>query len=323
MEYGVCREIVEVLEKEDMGIVLLFTLYNLRSRGEEKCFILSRIISTCASTPKSSLLLLRGESESLLSDMIQVDRIKKTLEEWGVSVEENRKLYRTIVDAMKKISAMGVGEVLSEDDLVYAEGMRQKFLLVIIETYTDASSVDKEALEAAEEASLGAIRDPITLFNEQRGMLGYEAIKKLQTTNKPLYDLLNIFQVGTLEDYQSFLKSSTPPPSLNTEDLLRHIRLLSLLSLSSQGYKELPYQTIADKLQISKEDVESWVISAVSHGLITAKMDQLEEVVMVEKYLVRSFGFGTREWGELHKRLVEWKEHVRYVLDGLKECDDS
>lgn len=106
------------------------------------------------------------------------------------------------------------------------------------------------------------------------------------------------------------------------EDCLRHIRLLTFLSLASQGYKEIPYKTVADKLQIPLDDVESWVISAVSYNLVTAKMDQLEEVVMVEKYLVRSFGFGTQEWKELHMKLLEWKEHVKFVLDGLKECDN-
>jgi len=139
-EYNVCREIVKLLEGEERNIVLLFTLYNLRSRGEEKCFLLSKIISICASTPSSSLLLLRGNesnevSSSLLSDMIQVDRMKQTLEEWGVSGEDTQMLYRSIVDAMGKISKMDVGEEsLTSDDLFHAECMRQKYLLVIIET---------------------------------------------------------------------------------------------------------------------------------------------------------------------------------------------
>lgn len=363
----ICKEVVAVISSRDYDIdvskriVLLFTLYNLRCNGNEKCYLLSCIIGLCSSTPSSSLLLLQQQhqqhssttlkddikdndssgisSSSLVSDMIQVDRINQVLTEWDVDVCNRQLLFKSVVDAMKKITLMGGNattaasdgdeedekHALSSDDIYHAECMRQKYLLLIIETHTDSSKVDKLVLEYAEEASLGAIRDPITLFNEQRGMLGYEVIKKLQSTNKPLYDLLNIFQVGTLEDYQTFLnKNPNAFTALNLvqEDCLRHIRLLTFLSLASQGYKEIPYKTVADKLQIPLDDVESWVISAVSYNLVTAKMDQLEEVVMVEKYLVRSFGFGTQEWKELHMKLLEWKEHVKFVLDGLKECDN-
>lgn len=372
----ICKEVVSVISSRDYDIdvskriVLLFTLYNLRCNGNEKCYLLSCIIALCSSTPSSSLLLLQQQhqqhssvissttvkddikdndsagisSSSLVSDMIQVDRINQVLTEWDVDVSNRQLLFKSIVDAMKKITLMGGNDAcnattaaatdadeedekhaLSSDDIYHAQCMRQKYLLLIIETHADSSKVDKLVLEYAEEASLGAIRDPITLFNEQRGMLGYQVIKKLQSTNKPLYDLLNIFQVGTLEDYQTFLnKNPNAFTALNLvqDDCLRHIRLLTFLSLASQGYKEIPYKTVADKLQIPLDDVESWVISAVSYNLVTAKMDQLEEVVMVEKYLVRSFGFGTQEWKELHMKLLEWKDHVKFVLDGLKECDN-
>jgi len=329
-------------------IMLIFTLYNLRQDGGEKCRLLARIVRLCASSPSTSSLLLRqtstisnsddlSASSSLLGDMIQVDRIVSVLQEWGVSVHHRRLLFRALVDAMKKITLMktsvGAGDdesvvVLSPDDILEAELMRQRFLLLDIETYVDSSEVDAEALEAAEEASLGAIRDPITLFNEQRGMLDFAAVKALKKHNKVLYELLNIFQMGTLEDYQSFLKSHkdftttwSQANILIPEECLRHIRLLTFVSLASQGLKEIPYQTIVAKLQIPSSDVESWVISAVSHNLVTAKMDQLQQVVMVEKYLVRSFGFDKQEWKELETKLLEWKNHVKYVLDGLKECN--
>jgi hypothetical protein len=57
--------------------------------------------------------------------------------------------------------------------------------------------------------------------------------------------------------------------------------------------------------------VEKWIISAVSSGLMSAKMDQLSQVVMVEQCVVRSFGMG--EWKVLQARLHGWKKNVRNI----------
>lgn len=41
--------------------------------------------------------------------------------------------------------------------------------------------MDDLGLAAAKEAAIGAIRDPVTLFIQQRGMLSLPAIQKLNT----------------------------------------------------------------------------------------------------------------------------------------------
>lgn len=43
------------------------------------------------------------------------------------------------------------------------------------------SQVDSQGLAAAKEAAIGAIRDPVTLFIQQRGMLTMPAIQALES----------------------------------------------------------------------------------------------------------------------------------------------
>ena len=107
---------------------------------------------------------------------------------------------------------------------------------------------------------------------------------------------------------------------LPQEECIRHMRLLSLCSLATE-HEEIPYDAIASTLQIPEEEVESWVIAAVSSGLLSAKMDQLQRVVMVEGCVVRRFGM--EQWKVLQKRLDVWKRNVRGVLDGLKQSQQA
>jgi translation initiation factor 3 subunit M len=139
---------------------------------------------------------------------------------------------------------------------------------------------------------------------------------------KPLYDLLEIFQTGKLEDFYVFLSSSPANKTtlqtfgIEQETCIHHLRLLSLCSLAAE-HEEIPYAAIASTLQIPMDQVEPWVISAVSSGLMSAKMDQLSHVVMVEQCVVRSFGMD--EWKVLQTRLHGWKKNVGNILAALKQ----
>lgn len=181
------------------------------------------------------------------------------------------------------------------------------------------SEVDDEARAAAKQAAVGAICDPVTLFNEQRIIMSLPPVTALKSTDGEIYQLLEIFQQGKLEDFQSFQNSNPSVLSNNNiseEDAIRNMRLLSLCSLATE-HEEIPYDAIAQTLQVEQSEVENWVISAVSSGLLSAKMDQLQHVVMVERCVVRRFGI--EQWKILQERLNVWKKNVRTVLDGLKQ----
>ena len=138
-----------------------------------------------------------------------------------------------------------------------------------------------------------------------------------------LHGLLYVFQEGKLDEYQAFLKSKggevkvLQPYGLSSDACIRQMRILSLCSLAAK-HEEIPYSVIASTLLLPNEDeVESWVIAAVSSGLLSAKMDQLQQKVMVERCVVRRFD--TEQWKILQSRLKVWKANVGGVISGLKQ----
>jgi len=64
--------------------------------------------------------------------------------------------------------------------------------------------------------------------------------------------------------------------------------------------------------------VETWVISAISEGVLEAKMDQLKSTVRVTSSLQRTF---TRaQWKYLSEHLTSWKKNVQTLLQTLQDC---
>ena len=186
---------------------------------------------------------------------------------------------------------------------------------------THKSQLDNNATSAARESSIYAIRDPINLFSTQRRILSLSAIQSLSKSDPPLYDLLKIFMEGKLQDYRDFTSMPDKASVFTTYDLseqecMKNMCLLSLVSLAGE-HEEIPYSAIASTLSVNEDEVEQWVIKAVSSGLMEAKMDQLRKVVLVERCAARQFGM--KEWTALKSRLDTWKVNVKSVLDSLEK----
>jgi len=246
-----------------------------------------------------------GSGNSSVGD--GVPQIVTLLNGWNVPSSDRRALFRA--------AASGIPDSVAR---------KQRFTLLLVESYTEASQVDEAGINAAKEAAIGAIRDPITLFVHQRTMLTMPATQALanNAATKTLHALLVIFQEGKLEDYNAFLKQNGGDKAVKDWGLdpatsVRYMRILSLCSLAAE-HEEIPYGTVAKTLQLdSEKEVESWVIAAVSSGLLSAKMDQLQQSVMVERSVVRKFDM--EQWKALQSRLNVWKQNVRGILESYKQ----
>mmetsp|Transcript_44365 Transcript_44365/g.106898 ORF Transcript_44365/g.106898 Transcript_44365/m.106898 type:complete len:400 (-) Transcript_44365:100-1299(-) len=289
-------------EETSKAVSLLATLYNMRSEPLEKVGLLVKMIDLA--TARQPALL--ESSSSFLGRWMEASKLSSMLDDWQVEPVNRRALYRA--------AASGTTSSLSE----------QRFTLLTIETYSE-SDVDAEALESAKKAAIGAIRDPVSLFVEQRKILSLPAIQALKENFAPLLDLLRVFQEGKLEDYQSFVKTNGGESvlaqwELSPAECTRHIRILSLCSLAAE-HEEIPYSIVANTLQTESSDVEKWVIAAVSSGLLSAKMDQLQEQVIVERCVVRKFEM--EQWKGLQSRLHLWKKNVGGILEAYKQSQQQ
>jgi PCI domain len=98
-----------------------------------------------------------------------------------------------------------------------------------------------------------------------------------------LVQLLRIICSGNLQAYQQFEaknKGIFATHGIDANKVEYSMRLLALCALGSQQ-QSLPYSLIASSLSVSEDEVEIWVVDAVSQGLLEAHMDQFTKTVTV------------------------------------------
>mmetsp|Transcript_27221 Transcript_27221/g.57806 ORF Transcript_27221/g.57806 Transcript_27221/m.57806 type:complete len:451 (-) Transcript_27221:176-1528(-) len=303
---------------------MIAALFSLRTDGGEKVGLLAKIVEL-----SDAVALSPGEPRgvSALADMLDASSLKSFLSLWGgdkIGDVALRPLYKAVSEGMDRVLAKLAKDEEDKTTAIKIEAAKERkqtYMLQFLETYKDEATLDEEALSYARDASVYAIRDPIILFSTQRRILSIPAISALQRSQPALHDLLKIFMEGKLQDYRDF--TAMPDKTsvfaqfgLDEEECMRNMCLLSLVSLAGE-HEEIPYGAVASTLNVSEDDVERWVIRAVSSGLMEAKMDQLRRVVLVERCAVRRFG--TAEWTALKKRLDKWKANVKGVLDALEK----
>lgn len=225
---------------------------------------------------------------------------------WSLSTEQQRHLFLEVSLAF---------EAQSKD------AKSQQFLLKYLATY-EGSTMAPEDKHLAAKGAVGAIRNPIVCFMERHNLLGMSAIAQLKgdSEHSGLFALLHIFSVGKLKDYMD-LHEANPGMfekyTLDHEACCAHMRLLSLTSLATE-HEEIPYSAIAETLSVPLEEVEAWVVRAITSKLIDAKMDQLAQVVMISRCTHRSFAID--QWTGLSEKLKSWKANVRTILDTVQKA---
>ena len=71
---------------------------------------------------------------------------------------------------------------------------------------------------------------------------------------------------------------------------LEKTRMMALLNLAqSSANKPIPYDHISSTLQIDRSHVEQWIVKATGSKLITARIDQLQQVVSILTCTRRGF----------------------------------
>ncbi|KAL0489288.1 translation initiation factor 3 subunit M, partial [Acrasis kona] len=139
-----------------------------------------------------------------------------------------------------------------------------------------------------------------------------------KNTNNKLYTLLTIVGSGTYEDYIKFSSTNDVQQisGINKDNLTTKMRVVGLCELCN-GRSELSYGDISNKLQITEDEVEDYVIRALSAKLIEARLNQLEKKVYIIKSVQRNFG--DEQWKQLQSLLAEWKQSVTSVQKTIQQ----
>jgi translation initiation factor 3 subunit M len=241
-----------------------------------------------------------NNAELMIPKFKQVD---KWLSDWGANTEQSRKLFTLIRQILK-------------DN--HRSAQAHKYAVKMLQTFKGDDASSPEAKGLAVEAVLEAITYE-ELFQCDH-LLALTSVQALEKDEKyaSLYKLLQIFAQDKLDTFQAFVREHPgylESLGINEEQSTHKMRLLSLASLGSEH--EIPYSLIASTLQIPTEEVESWVITAVSAKLLEVKMNQLKQTVSVGFCVQRVFT--QTQWATLSTQLRKWQTSVKQLLGTVNQ----
>lgn len=139
-----------------------------------------------------------------------------------------------------------------------------------------------------------------------------------------LYELLVAFHKGSLADYDAVCAQATekmaeqPALVASVEFLRQKITLLALMELAFTRAldRNISFQDVATACRLPAKEVEYLLMRAMSIGLISGHIDNVDEIVCVSRVQPRVM---TREpIGEMADRLKAWCGNVSSTLDTVQ-----
>ncbi|XP_027153100.1 eukaryotic translation initiation factor 3 subunit M-like [Coffea eugenioides] len=279
--------------KPALRVKILFNLYNLLENPASCFFVYMKALSVAVSGKVT---------EHVIPSFKNIDSF---LREWNLGVKDQRELFLTISNALKENKSS------AKDSF--------KFLTRYLATFSDE---DAYALSEAKEEAVRAIVDFVKAPDMfQCDLLDMPAVAQLEKDAKHalVYQLLKIFLTQRLDAYLDFSTANSTllkSYGLVHEDCIAKMRLLSLVDLASNESGQVPYSLIRDTLKIEVDEVESWVVKAITAKLIDCKIDQMNEIVIVRRGTERVFG--PHQWEILRAKLVNWRTNIANVITSIQ-----
>ncbi|CAI9276892.1 unnamed protein product [Lactuca saligna] len=280
-------------DKPALRLKILFNLYNLLENPYSRFYVYMNALK----------LAMNGKViEHIIPSFKKIDSF---LKEWNLGVHDQRELFLTISNILK--------EHKSSPKETF------KFLTKYLATFSDEDAHTME--EAKEEAAYTIIEFVKSPDMFQHDLLDMPAVAQLEKDTKYalIYQLLNIFLTQRLDAYMDFHTANSA--LLNShgivhEDCIAKMRLMSIVDLASKESGQIPYHMIKDTLQIEDDEVEPWVVKAITAKLIDCKIDQMNEVIRVTRYTERVFG--QQQWLSLREKLATWRGNISNVITTIQ-----
>ncbi|XP_013587492.1 eukaryotic translation initiation factor 3 subunit M [Brassica napus] len=280
-------------DKASLRLKILFNLYNLLDHPYARFQVYM----------KSLTLAVEGKvTEYVVPSFKKIDNF---LKEWNVDTKDQRELF------------LAIANVLRENKSLVKESLN--FLTKYLATF---SNDDAQVLGEAKEEAVRAVIEFVkasSIF--QCDLLDLPAVAQLEKDAKyaPVYQLLKIFLTQRLNAYSEFKAANSEclqSYGLVDEDCVTKMRLLSLVDLASHESGKIPYTSIKDTLQVKEEEVELWIVKAITAKLIDCKMDQMNQVVIVSRCSEREFG--SKQWQSLRTKLATWRDNIGNVISTIE-----
>uniref|UniRef100_A0A453ABW4 PCI domain-containing protein n=3 Tax=Aegilops tauschii TaxID=37682 RepID=A0A453ABW4_AEGTS len=283
-------------EKPTLRIKVLFSLYNLLPSLSGKALVYRKALELAAAG--------KAAADCVVPTFKNIDAF---VAYWGIGKPEQRDLFLAVTRILKD-----------------QKGMTKeyfKFLNKYLATF-DGSADDADAIGAAKEEAAAAIIEFVKSSDlYQCDLLDMPAVAQLEKDEKyqPVYELLKIFLTQRLESYLAFQTANSTllqGYGLVHEECITKMRLMSLLDLSGHCSGEIPYSAITKALEINDDEVEYWIVKAISSKILDCKVDQLNQLVIVSRHTARVFGMP--QWQSLRSKLGVWRGNIANAINTIQ-----
>ncbi|KAL8589216.1 hypothetical protein ACOMHN_017018 [Nucella lapillus] len=240
----------------------------------------------------TSMVRLAGQTDLLTMVPTDVEKIRTWTTKWELSTAKLQNLYRTLYDALVECKA-------SEQ--------ATKVMIELLGTYTEDNA--SQARDDAHKCIVTCLADPNTFLMDH--LLTLKPVKFLE--GELIHDLLSIFVSGKLSQYQQFYKNNTDfvqSLGLNHDHNMRKMRLLTFMQMA-ETKKEMDFALIQDELVLGPQAVEEFVIDVLKTKAVNAKIDHMQQKVVVLRTTHRTFG--KHHWQQIRQRLVECDRNLSAV----------
>lgn len=280
-------------DKPALRLKILFNLYNLLENPYSRFCVYMNALK----------LALEGKvMEHIIPSFKKMDSF---LKEWDLGVQDQRDLF------------LAISSVLKEHKSSPKETL--KFLTKYLATFSgEDANVMEEAKEEAAYTIIEFVKAP-GMF--QHDLLEMPAVAQLEKDTKYalVYQLLKIFLTQRLDAYLEFHTTNSEilkSYGLVHEECIAKMRLMSIVDLASNESGQIPYSLIKDTLQIEDDEVEPWVVKAITSKLIDCKIDQINQVIRVSRCTERVFG--PQQWLALREKLATWRGNIANVITTIQ-----
>ncbi|GFY37926.1 eukaryotic translation initiation factor 3 subunit M [Trichonephila inaurata madagascariensis] len=239
-----------------------------------------------------NLVRVAGQTDNVNTVFKDLNKMKSWLTEMKVGTEKTQKLLRLL------------HEVLVESK---QSEMAAKVMIELLGTYTEDNA--SQARDDAHKCIVTSLGDPNTFLMDH--LLVLKPVRFLE--GELIHDLLTIFVSEKLSSYLAFYaanKDFVNSLGLSHEQNLQKMRLLTFMQMS-ETQKEIPFSVIEQELQLKPEEVESFIIDVLRTKLARAKIDELQQRVLVSSTMHRTFG--KPQWQQLREILTRWQNDLGQV----------
>mmetsp|Transcript_67261 Transcript_67261/g.187700 ORF Transcript_67261/g.187700 Transcript_67261/m.187700 type:complete len:426 (-) Transcript_67261:28-1305(-) len=276
----------------ELRLRLLMMLYNTLPTGEARFFVFKYIVDFSARV---------GLFDQVLP---YLDYIDSWMAEWDKHMTKNDKqgLYCDISRCMREMKKRGEAF---------------QYLKKCHALFQDVSDDPAFSTPDVTEMTIQLLKDAVQLPSviQFDDILAFNTVKALnKTKHADLVKLCEVFLTGGVSDLRVFYdshKALFEAHDFSFEDALAKIRLLTLATMA-HGRPEILLSEVAQVLEEDEDNVEPWVVRAISEGVIDGRIDQLNHKVLVKSSFQRKFG--NEEWAFLDSKLTQWIDNLENVI---------